>query len=90
MITAVHKKEHITIALKGHSVIVDEVGDRKDIIAPCVFITKPGTQRAVYAINDVEWVTVHHYEGDNSLETVEKTLVCDTMQEYKNLLEAGV
>ena len=87
VITAVHKKEHITIALKGHSVVVDEVGDRKDIIAPCVFITKPGTQRAVYAITDVEWVTVHHYEGDNSLETVEKTLVCDTMQEYNRLLE---
>ena len=90
VITAVHKKEHITIALKGHSVVVDEVGDRRDIVAPAVFITTPGTQRAVYAITDVEWVTVHHYEGDNSLETVEKTLVCDTMQEYKNLLEAGV
>lgn len=90
VITAVHKSQHITIALKGHCVVVDEHGDRHDVIAPSVFITTPGTQRAVYAITDTEWVTVHTYtDEDKSLETVEKTLVCDTMQQYENaLLEA--
>ena len=90
VVTAVHKSEHITIALKGHCVVVDEHGDRHDVIAPSVFVTKPGTQRAVYAITDTEWLTVHHYEDeDKSLETVEKKLVCDSMQQYENaLLEA--
>ena len=90
VVTAVHKSEHFTVALKGHCVVVDEHGDRHDVIAPSVFITKPGTQRAVYAITDTEWLTVHTYtDEDKSLETVEKTLVCDTMQQYENaLLEA--
>ena len=90
VITSVHKVEHITIALKGHCVVVDELGDRKDVVAPAVFVTPAGTQRAVYAVDDVEWVTVHAYsEEDKSLETVEKTLVCDNMQAYENaLLEA--
>lgn len=88
VITAVHKSEHITVALKGHCVVVDELGDRKDVIAPSIFVTKPGTQRAVYAVTDVEWATVHTYtDEDKSLETVEKTLVCDSMQTYENLLE---
>lgn len=92
VVTAVHKSEHITIALKGHCVVVDELGDRKDVIAPAMFVTEPGTQRAVYAVTDVEWATVHTYENeDKSLGTVEKTLVCDSMQQYENaLLETGV
>jgi len=88
VVTAVHKSEHVTVALKGHCVVVDELGDRHDVIAPSVFITKPGTQRAVYAITDTEWLTVHTYEDeDKSLETVRKALVCDSMQQYENLLE---
>ena len=90
VITAVHKSEHFTIALKGHCVVVDEHGDRHDVIAPSVFITKPGTQRAVYAITDTEWLTVHTYtDEDKSLESVGKALVCDNMEQYEQaLLEA--
>lgn len=90
VITAVHKSEHVTVALKGHCVVVDEHGDRHDVIAPSVFITKPGTQRAVYAVTDTEWLTVHTYtDEDKSLETVEKKLVCDNMEQYEQaLLEA--
>lgn len=90
VVTAVHKSEHMTIALKGHCVVVDEHGDRSDVVAPAVFVTKPGTQRAVYAVTDTEWVTVHTYtDEDKCLESVGKTLVCDTMEQYEQaLLEA--
>lgn len=91
VITAVHKKQHITVALAGHCIVKDEIGDRKEVIAPSVFITEPGTQRAVYALTDTIWLTVHAYEDeDKSLETVEKSLVCDTMDAYNKLLESGV
>ena len=90
VVTAVHKSEHMTIALKGHCVVVDERGDRSDVVAPAVFVTKPGTQRAVYAVTDTEWVTVHTYtDEDKCLESVRKTLVCGTMEQYEQaLLEA--
>lgn len=89
VVTKVHKSEHITVALKGHCVVVDELGDRKDIIAPAVFVTKPGTQRAVYAVTDVEWFTAHAYQDeDKTLENIENTLACDTIEQYKNLLGA--
>ncbi len=86
VVTAVHKAEHVTIALKGHCVVVDEIGERHDVVAPAVFITQPGTQRAVYAITDTEWVTVHTYDSaDKSMDVVRKTLVCETMEDYARL-----
>jgi len=89
IISAIHKSEHIAVALKGHFVIVDEIGDRHNIEAPAVLVTKPGTQRAIHALVDSEWLTVHTYDNeDRSPEAVWYELVCDTMQEYNNLLEA--
>ena len=92
VVTAVHKSEHMTIALKGHCVVVDENGVRSDVVAPAVFVTHPGTQRAVYAITDTEWLTVHTYtDEDKSLGAIEKALVCDSMEQYENaLLEAPI
>ena len=81
--TKVHKSEHITVALKGHCIVVDEVGNRIEVIAPAVFVTKPGTQRSIYAVTDTEWLTAHSYQKeDKSLENIEKVLVCDTMDQY--------
>ena len=84
VVTKVHKSEHITVALKGHCIVVDELGNKAEVIAPAVFVTKPGTQRAVYAITDVEWLTVHACQ-EQVLEKIENFLVCDTMTEYNSL-----
>jgi hypothetical protein len=84
ILTVVHKAQHITLALKGIATVIDEVGNRKDVFAPAVFITEPGTQRAVYAHTDVEWMTVHACE-EQDVPTIEKLLTCDTMAEYNQL-----
>lgn len=84
LITVVHKAQHITLALKGIATVVDEEGNRKDVFAPAVFITEPGTQRAVYAHTDVEWMTVHACE-EQDVPAIEKLLTCDTMAEYNQL-----
>lgn len=95
IVTKVHKTEHITVALRGHCTVVDEDGVKQEVIAPAVFITKPGTQRAVYAHDDVEWITVHACK-EQDMARVETALVCDTMADYdredyaKVLAEAGI
>ena len=45
IVTKVHKSEHITIALKGSCTVVDENGVKTEVVAPAVFITKPGTRK---------------------------------------------
>ena len=90
IITKVHKSEHFTIALKGHCTVVDENGVKTEVIAPAVFITKPGTRRAVYAHDDVEWITIHAIE-EQDLDKIEAALVCSSQEEadeedYKRVL----
>lgn len=80
-VTKVHKSEHITIALRGTCDVVDENGVKTQVVAPAVFITKPGTWRAVYAHDDVEWVTVHACK-EQDIEKIEQQLVCDSQQEF--------
>jgi quercetin dioxygenase-like cupin family protein len=81
IMTKVHKTEHITIALKGHCTVVDENGVKTEVVAPAVFVTKPGTRRAVYAHDDVEWVTVHAC-ALKDLGAIEEALVCESQEEY--------
>jgi len=81
ILTKVHKSEHFTVALKGHCTVVDEHGDTTEVIAPAVFITKPGTRRAVYAHDDVEWLTVHAIE-EQDLDKIEAALVCSSQEEF--------
>ena len=79
VVTMVHKVEHITIALTGHCIVVDEAGVKSEVIAPAVFVTQPGTQRAVHALTDTQWVTVHACK-EKDLASIEKALVYDNEQ----------
>ena len=85
--TKVHKSDHIAVCLRGHIRIMDEHGNKREVIAPDVFITPKGTQRFIYVIDEVEWLTVHACKEQN-IYRVEKALVCETMAEYNRLLEA--
>lgn len=76
ILTKVHKVEHITVALRGHCTVVDGNGVKTEVIAPSVFITKPGTWRVVYAHDDVEWLTVHACK-ERDLKVIEQLLVCE-------------
>jgi quercetin dioxygenase-like cupin family protein len=87
--TLVHKFDHIAICLVGTVVLVDQNGNRTTVSAPDVVITKAGTQRAVLAITDVDWITVHHVENLD-IDKVEETLGFQTMAEYVKAIEHKV
>lgn len=84
IVTKVHKTEHLTVALKGRCTVFNESGAQVEIIAPQVFVTEPGTYRAIYAHDDVEWFTAHICP-EIPLEAVERYIACDTMEEYEAL-----
>ena len=83
--TLVHKYDHIAVCLQGELVLVDQNGEQTPIKAPEVIITRAGTQRAVLAITDVDWVTVHHCENQD-LDNIEDILGFRSMGEYQKYL----
>jgi quercetin dioxygenase-like cupin family protein len=85
--TKVHKSDHIAICLRGHIIVHTADGLRFEVRAPDVFITPKGTQRFIYVVDEVEWMTVHACK-EQAIDRVEKALVCETMEEYNRLLEA--
>lgn len=87
--TMVHKLDNITIVLRGHLTIVDQDGEEHEIRAPEVFITKAGTQRAIFVHEELDWITVNHCTEQDD-KKVKDVLGFETMKEYEecNLLEA--
>lgn len=69
----VHLKEHFYIVLSGELTIVGE-NYRETVTGPRIFVSKPGTKRAVYAHTDSICLTVHRVSS-NDLEEIETELV---------------
>lgn len=69
----VHKREHFYIVLQGDVTIVGE-GGRTRVKAPCIFVSPPGTKRAVYAHEDSICLTVHRTD-QTDVEAIESELV---------------
>ena len=81
----VHRYDHVAYCLKGTVILVDQDGTKTTIDAPDIVITKAGTQRAIYAVTDVDWATSHATDHTD-IDTIEETLGCHTMAEYHALI----
>jgi hypothetical protein len=69
----VHKKEHLFIVLRGSlKVVMDDVVRMID--APAILVSKVGTKRALYALEDSVYLTVHRSKKRN-LDKLERELV---------------
>lgn len=80
----VHRRESITILMKGTLAIVDENGNRELHHAPDVWITPVGRQRVICAVTDAEWIGVWPTEL-KELQDIEKDLTCMSMAEFESL-----
>jgi quercetin dioxygenase-like cupin family protein len=69
----VHKKEHFYIVTKGRIRVTTDDGI-KEISAPAVLVSKPGTKRAVLALEDSVCMTVHRTDLKD-LDEIEAELV---------------
>lgn len=59
VVGAVHKKEHFYFVASGTVAITDGEGNVEEVTGPHLFLSKPGTKRAVYALTDVLCMTFH-------------------------------
>jgi len=71
----IHKTEHLFILSKGSLCVWDENGNEVILEAPYIGITKAGTRRVAYIIEDVVWTTFHaNPENENEIEIEERII----------------
>lgn len=57
VVGATHGKEHLCIVV-GNCIVVDGTS-RRELVGVNIFVSKPGAKRAIIALGDVVWMTVH-------------------------------
>ena len=68
-----HKTEHFNVVLSGKArVMID--GVIEDIIAPCVFVSKPSVRKVLFIVEEMKWATIHPTE-ETDLEILDSTLI---------------
>ena len=72
----VHKKEHFYLVVSGTVQITDGDGNAQEVTGPHLFLSKPGTKRAVYALTDTVCMTFHATQAV-TVEDAEAQLVED-------------
>lgn len=78
----IHKHSHVNILSQGHCTVATEFGN-EELVAPCRFVSEPGTKRAVYVHSDCIWTTVH-LTDETDLEKIEAEIISP---DYEHLLE---
>jgi hypothetical protein len=54
----IHRTEHLNIVSKGRIIVWTEDGMR-EVAAPFTMVSRPGTKRVGYALEDTVWTTIH-------------------------------
>ena len=84
VVGAVHKKEHFYLIVSGTGAITTDEGVQ-EVTGPHLFMSKPGTKRAVYAVTDARCMTFHAIEA-KTVEEAEAELV---EEEPNNMYSPG-
>lgn len=82
----IHKHAHINVITRGLIKVVTEFGE--DIYSgPKIWVSEPGTKRAVYAIEETEWMTIHANPSDTTdIREIEGEVIASSFK----ALEEGV
>jgi len=70
----VHKREHFYVVTKGKVAVTDGESEARIYEAGTILVSKPGTKRAVYALEDSVCITVHNTDNTD-LDEIERELI---------------
>jgi quercetin dioxygenase-like cupin family protein len=87
VIGKIHKTEHFNIVCKGKCSVSTEDGPLV-FEGPCVFVSRPGVKKAVYAFEDTTWITIHVTE-ETDLERIEEEVIAKDYDEIETLRIEG-
>ena len=83
IIGKIHKHAHLNIISKGSVQVATEFGP-VNFQAPHTFVSEVGTKRAVHALEDTVWTTIHITE-ETDLEKIEDYVIAKSYEELEAL-----
>lgn len=83
VIGKIHKHAHVNVISQGRVSVMTE-GGRKDLQAPCTFVSDVGTKRAVYAHEDTVWTTIH-VTNETDMAKLEDEIIAKSYDEFEAL-----
>lgn len=89
----IHKHAHINVISFGHVLVMTEGEGLQELRGPLIFTSSPGTKRAVLALEDTLWTTVHSlpYRGCTDLAQIEDHVIATSYVEYEQFrLESAI
>ena len=85
MVGKIHRHEHINVISQGSCWVTTEAGTEL-LTAPLTFISLPHIKRAVYAVEDTVWTTVHPTDKTD-LKELEDEIIAPSYDGLDNILE---
>lgn len=76
-----HRHSHVNIISKGRAEVYCEELGVFLVEAPCTFVSAPGTQRVIHALEDLVWITVHATHSTDLLEIEREVIVQDCLED---------
>ena len=82
VIGKIHRHQHLNIISKGKVTVFTEFG-KKELEAPCTFVSEVGLKRAVYTHEETIWTTIHltSHIGEENLDKIEDEVIAPTYQD---------
>ena len=78
----IHRHAHLNILSQGTVCVMTETEGDRQLTGPLTMVSPPGTKRAVYAVTDVVWTTVHLVQSTD-LDEIEAEVIAPTFEDYE-------
>lgn len=81
-----HKTEHFNVVLTGRARVMMD-GVVEEIVAPTVFVSKPGVRKVLYILETMRWATVHPTDETDQDRLVDELVIKSEtyLQHHKTL-----
>lgn len=84
----IHKHAHLNILSQGTVLVVTETEGERQLTGPLTMVSPPGTKRAVHALTDAVWTTVH-LTNETDLAKIEQEVIAKDFEEYEQFQLQG-
>jgi hypothetical protein len=88
IIGKIHKHAHLNILSTGTVLVVTETEGERQLTGPLTMVSPPGTKRAVLALTDAVWTTIH-LTNETDLSKIEEEVIAKTFEEYEQFRLQG-